>query len=105
MDILTNKQYKTYNKVSRYSPFPIFYNTMDGTYQGSITDYLLDTTTFIKHLVNESDTLDTLALYYYGNPTYFWVIADFNRIQDPFEKLKVGEFIKVPTFSDIQFNV
>ena len=105
MDILTNKQYKTYNKVSRYSPFPIFYNTLDKRYQGSITDYLLDTTTYINHNVNNTDTLDSLALYYYGNPTYFWIIADFNRIQDPFKPLKVGEFIRIPTFSDIQFNV
>jgi nucleoid-associated protein YgaU len=51
------------------------------------------------------DTLDTLALYYYNNPTYFWVIADFNRIQDPYADLVVDSVLRIPTFSNIAFDI
>ena len=49
------------------------------------------------------DTWDNLSLLYYGNPTYYWVICSFNRVQDPFKELVVGEKIKIPTISVIKF--
>ena len=104
MDILTKKQYKTYNKLSRYSVYPIYYNTLDKRYEGGMTGHLDNTTAYVNHTVKEFDTLDTLALYYYGNPTYFWIIADYNRIQDPFERLEKDSNIKIPTFSSIAFE-
>ena len=104
MDCLTNKQYRQYEKLSRYSVYPIYYNTIDKTFQGGITGHLDKTTACIQHTVQERDTLDSLALYYYGNPTYFWIIADYNRIQDPFENLTEGDIISIPTFSAISFE-
>lgn len=104
MDILINKQYKSYEKLSRYSVYPIYYNTLDKKYEGSITGQLSNTTSCIQHYIKDNDTLDSLALYYYGNPTYFWIIADYNRIQDPFEQLIPDTYILIPTFSTIQFK-
>jgi nucleoid-associated protein YgaU len=59
----------------------------------------------VSHKVKDGDTLDSLALYYYNNPTYYWVIADFNRIQDPYLELEVGRILKIPTFSNIAFKL
>ena len=101
-----NKQYKSYDRVSRYQVFPFFYNTKDDKYSYGITSHLLtDNTTFVAHKVKRNDTLDTLALYYYNNPTYYWVIADFNKIRDPFADLEEGTVLRIPTFSNIAFDI
>ena len=60
---------------------------------------------FVSHKVVEGDTLDTLALYYYNSPTYFWIIADFNNILDPYAELKTGSILKIPTFSNVEFDL
>ena len=50
-------------------------------------------------------TLDYLANKYYGRPDYFWVIADFNRIQDPFKPLYPRfEQIKIPNIGAIEYE-
>lgn len=102
-DVLVDKQYRQYDKLSRYSTFPFYYNKVDGKYIYGTTSQLNSEVPFVNHLVKKGDTLDTLALYYYNNPTYFWIIADFNRIQDPYSDLKVDELIKIPSFSAIDF--
>ena len=103
-NVLTDKQFKEYNKVSRYSGVPYYYNTVDGKYIYGVGSNLNDTTTYKIHKVQDGDTLDSIALYYYNNPTYFWVVADFNRIQDPYAVLEVGRRLKIPTFSAIEFE-
>ena len=47
MNILTDKQYKVYNRLSRYSLFPIYYNTLDDKYESSTTAYLDDSTEYL----------------------------------------------------------
>ena len=103
MDILTNKQYKNYSKLSRYSAFPFYYHTRLSKYVYGKTSYLDNTTLYKTHLIQRGDTLDSLALKYYNNPTLFWIICSFNRINDPFIELKEGETIKIPTISNIEF--
>ena len=103
-DVLRDKQFREYKKLSRYSGVPYYYNVNDNKYIYGIGTNLKDTTAFKIHKIVEGDSLDSLALYYYNNPTYFWIIADFNRIQDPFVELEVGSRIKIPTFSSIQFE-
>jgi len=106
MNILTEKQYKSYDRVSRYSVFPYYYNRLDNKYVYGVTSHLItEGKNFVTHIVEPGDTLDTLSLYYYNNPTYYWIIADFNKIQDPYEKLEVGAHLKVPTFSHIEFDI
>lgn len=103
-NVLSNKQYREYQKVSRYSSTPYYYNIVDEKFCCGTSKHLKDTTTYRVHKVVEGDTLDNLALYYYNNPTYFWIIADFNRIRDPFEDLTIGDKLKIPTFSTIEFE-
>jgi hypothetical protein len=103
---LYSKQYKDYDRVSRYQVFPFYYNNKDNKYVYGITSHLLTSDiTFVAHKVKKNDTLDSLALHYYNNPTYYWIIADFNKIRDPFEDLKIGDTLRIPTFSNIAFDI
>jgi nucleoid-associated protein YgaU len=104
-DILMNKQQRDYQRVSRYSPISFYYNPTDDKYVYETAVKLKKDTSYKAHVVSVGDTLDTLALYYYNNPTYYWIIADFNDIIDPYEKLIVGDIIKIPTFSTIEFDI
>ena len=103
-NIISNKQYRDYKKVSRYSSTPYYYNLVDKRFFYGTSKNLKDTTTHRIHKVAEGDTLDSLALDYYNNPTYYWIIADFNRINDPYESLKIDSYLKIPTFSNIEFE-
>ena len=103
-NILTDKQYRDYNKISRYSGVPYYYNTVDNKYVYGVGSNLSDATPFKIHRVKEGETLDSIALYYYNNPTYYWIVADFNRIQDPYVTLETGSSLKIPTFSSIEFE-
>ena len=105
MNILTHKKYKSYDRLSRYTRFPYYYNTEDNKYMYGTTAHLKDNTPYMLHKVQRGDTYDKLALDYYNNPTYYWIILDFNRIQDPFIEPEEGIYIKIPTFSAIQFDI
>lgn len=105
-DVLSEKYYKVYDRVSRYSVFPYYYNRLDEKYIYGITSQLKqEDTLYVSHTVKQGDTLDTLALYYYNNSTYFWIIADFNQILDPYKDLVLGTVLKIPTFNNIKFNI
>lgn len=105
MEVLTNEQYKDYSYTSRYSAFPFYYNKNDGKYVYGVTKQLATDIEYVAHTVTDKDTLDSLALKYYGRPDYYWIIADFNRIRDPFTTLK-GKYttIKVPSLTSLYFK-
>lgn len=105
MDVLRDKQWIEYNYTSRYTPFPLYYNTLDDKYIYGITKQLGEDTTYILHTLIDSDTVDSLALYYYGRPDYFWIICDYNNINDPYIKL-IDKYtsVKIPSISDIYYN-
>lgn len=103
MDVLKDKQYKSYDRLSRYSNFPIYYNTLSKKYSSGTIAYLSDETEYTLYTVQDKDTYDSIALDFYNNPTYFWVICSFNRIADCFEKPAPGSRLKVPVISNIGF--
>lgn len=106
MDVLKDKSQKRYSYVSRYTPFSYYYHSEDDKYIYGITSQLNKNITYVAHKVIESDTLDSLSLKYYGRPDYYWIIADFNSIQDPYIEL-FGKYktLNIPTLSDITFKV
>ena len=104
MSTLINKQYRDYTYLSRYAGFPFYYHTLDNKYVYGITSQLHDDIPYVLYTVKAHDTLDSIALQYYNNPTFFWVIADFNHIQDPYINLQIGSTLKIPTLSDISFK-
>lgn len=105
MDVLKDKSYLRHEYLCRYDTFPYYYHTIDQKYIYGITKQLNNTTSYIEHEVTNMDTLDILALKYYSSPDLYWVIADFNRIQDPYIKLsKKFKVIKIPSLGDIEWD-
>lgn len=105
MHILTNKSKKTYSYISRYASVPFYYHSIDKKYIYGITRHLSTTTPYVEVNVGQEDTLDILANKYYGRPDYFSIIADFNRIQDPFIKLNEHYVkIKIPSLTSIEYE-
>lgn len=103
MDVLIEKTYKNYDRLSRYANFPYYYNTLDNKYIYGTTSYLSQDASAKYHKVKKGDTLDKLALIYYGNPTYFWVIADFNRILNCLDDLEIGSTLYIPSINEIEY--
>jgi len=105
MDCLKDRSKKNYDYLSRYTSFPYYYNTLDSKYIYGITSQLRDDSLYVAHKITQEDTLDSLSFKYYGRPDLYWVIADFNKMQDPFVKLYGHiDVIKIPTLSNIAFK-
>jgi nucleoid-associated protein YgaU len=104
MNKLVNKSYKDYSYVCRYMPFPFYYNAENNKYIYGLTAYLRNTTVYTLHVIKQGETLDDLALEYYGNPTLYWVICSYNHIQNPYKALVAGKTIKIPSLSNIEYD-
>lgn len=105
MDVLKDKNYKDFDYTCRYSGIPYYYHSEDEKYFFGTTFNLDKSTSYVIHEVTARDTLDSLALRYYDNPTLYWVIAYFNDIQDAF--INLGDYyktIKIPTITGIKFG-
>ena len=94
MEVLTDKSYKDYNRLSRYASFPIYYNTLDNKYNTGTTTHLKKTTNYTLYKVQMGESYDLIALKAYNNPTYYWVICDFNNIKDPFSNPFPNTYLK-----------
>jgi nucleoid-associated protein YgaU len=105
MEVLRNKSYTDSGRLSRYTPFPYYYHTKDDKYISGVTSYLKDTTVYTSYDVQRGDTFDSIALEFYNNPTLYWIICSFNRIQDPFTELVEGQVLKIPSISNIEFDI
>ena len=105
MNVLKDKSSKTYLYTSRYATLPYYYNTLDKKYVYGISKNLNTNTDYVLHNLVDSDSLDSLALKYYGRPDLFWVIANFNNLNDPYIRLvdKMSS-IKIPALSGITWR-
>ena len=103
MTVIRDSGLKEYSYLSRYASIPTFYNSIDRKrYYGTVKQLELNSTTYIEHEVKEHETLDMIALQYFNTPLYWWIIADYNRIQDP---LKIRQkVLKIPNLRDIRFE-
>lgn len=105
MDVLKNKQFESFDYICRYTDIPFYFNTKDGRQVYGLGSNMKKDTAWFGHNVTEKDTLDSLALKYYNNPSYWWVIAYFNDIQDSLIPLKEHfTVIKIPSISSIEFG-
>lgn len=105
MDVLTNKSYRSYDYTSRYATFPYYYHSIDKKYTYGITGQLSNSTEYTLHTVTDTDTLDSLAQKYYGRPDLYWIIADYNRIQDSYINLfETYNSICIPSLSSVKFE-
>ena len=105
MDTLKNKTYANFDYLSRYVNVPYYYDTLEGKEVYGIGTNLKQTSEYVTHTVKSNDTLNSLALKYYNNPTFWWVIAYFNDIQDAFKPLRDKyKTLKIPSISSIEFG-
>lgn len=93
--------------MNRYSTTPVF-NRFDGKRVLRTTVYpkipISNNDIFITASV--TDYLDTLAQKYYGDSTYWWIIAQANNLKATL-KAPVGKQIRIPTNAQqilIRFN-
>jgi len=105
MVILENKQYKDFNYFSRYQNVPYYFHKVDRKYIVGTTFPISKDTPYILYKVKQGDSLDSIALDYYNNPTFYWIIADANNILNPYTKLKVNSEIKIPIFNELKFKL
>ena len=59
-----------------------------------------NTVVITGRLVNR---LDLVSLKFYGTPKYWWILANYNRRENPF-LLPYGTIIKVPSFTTLLLN-
>ena len=105
MDTLRNKTYASFDYISRYTTTPCYYDTLCDREVYGIGTNLKTDTDFVTHVVASNDTLNSLALKYYNNPTFWWVIAYFNNIQDSFKPLRLKyKTLKIPSIASIEFG-
>jgi hypothetical protein len=105
MDTLRNKNYESYDYLSRYTNVPYYFDTLKQREIYGIGQNMLKDSPYVSHKVASDDTLHSLSLQYYNNPTYWWVIAYFNDIQDAFISLKDSyTILKIPNISGIVFG-
>ncbi len=105
MEKLINKQSTTFDYTSRYAGVPFFFDTEKNKEIYGIGTQIKFDTPFLVHTIEATDTLDSLALTYYNNPTYWWIIAYFNKINDPFVNIvQKYRVLKIPTISNIVFE-
>lgn len=106
MDILTNQTVKTGQYFSRYNGINYYYNKHDGKYQLGLKSWLKPDFEYTKYTVEEGDTFDYIALKFYNNPTYYWIICDANKIIDPMKEPKKGDTLLIPSLdNNLQFEV
>ena len=105
MDTLKNKNYESYDYLSRYAQVPYYFDTLKQREIYGIGYNMKKDSAYVSHKVAQGDTLHSLALQYYNNPTYWWVIAYFNDIQDSFIRLKDRyDIIRIPNIASIAFG-
>ena len=106
MDILKDKAYENYNYLNRYTDLPYYFNTVDHKYIYGIGTQMNKDSTSVLHKTQPDDNLDYLALKYYNNPTYWWVIAYYNDIQDAFAPLyEKYPTLRIPNLASVSFGV
>ena len=106
MDTLKNKSYASFDYKSRYESVPYYFDTLENREIFGIGTNMKQTSEFITHKLKSNDTLNSLALKYYNNPTFWWVIAYFNNIQDAFKPLLCDSrnTIKIPNIASTEFG-
>lgn len=105
MDTLKNKTYESYDYLSRYAQVPYYFDTLERREIYGIGSNVLKDSPYVSHKLTQEDTLHSLSLQYYNNPTYWWIIAYFNDIQDSFIRLiDHYDIIRIPNIASITFG-
>ena len=58
-----------------------------------------------KHIMNQSDTLSTLAHLYYGDSQLWWVLLEANPQYTTVFDIEVGDILEIPSKEEVITNV
>lgn len=95
---------KTYSYLSRYAELNTYYNSIDKKrYYETSKRLSKDISSYNLYTVKQGDSLDSIALKYYNNPLYWWIIADINNIVDSLTLIK-GKHLIIPDLNQISFE-
>ena len=53
---------------------------------------------YFQHTVKDGETLQNIAFRYYGDSGKWYIIAEANKILNPFKELEMGTLIRIPTY-------
>ena len=105
MNVLTNKKYAQFDYISRYTGIPYYFNTVDEREVYGLSKNAIKDAPYVLYQTQQGDTLDNLALINYNNPSYWWVLAYYNDIQDAFVDIhSTYPTLKIPTISAISYG-
>jgi hypothetical protein len=105
MEKLTKQRFENYDYISRYTGVPYYYDPITRREIYGIGEQIRTDLPFVSHKLKPEDNLDSLALTYYNNPTFWWVIAYFNDIPDAFMHLQSRySTLKIPRITGIEFG-
>jgi nucleoid-associated protein YgaU len=105
MDTLKNKSYAKFDYISRYEGIPYYFDSLENREIMGLGTNIKTAAEYVTHSVQSNDTLHSLALKYYNNPMFWWIIAYFNDVQDAFKPLKNKyKTLKIPNIANIEFG-
>lgn len=70
-------------------------------WERSVIPLANDDTTYVVEKRFEG-RLDLIAAVYLGEPRYWWVVAQYNNILDPYEEILEGVIIRIPSIDRVK---
>lgn len=64
-------------------------------------DVYYDESLFDYYTVTEDDWLDNISALHYNTPYLWWVVALFNKIDNPYEGLYEGQVLRILKYNNI----
>ena len=92
---------------SRYNWSVLYHDNKNGDFYGTRQPLKLrEDESDLFHIVTDADSkrIDLIAWKYYRDVNLWWIIAEFNNINNPLE-IPVGTTLRIPTYERIQMKV
>ena len=95
---MADNQNSLYNKYSRYVAGGTTEEANGRIEWWERSIFPVDDTDIIYAVENfYENRLDLIASVFYNEPRYWWVIAQYNNILDPFSEITAGRILRIPT--------
>ena len=91
-----------YLRLSRYSPYRIILDNNKKKYYETQNNTRIEESDKDRYheVTYKNDRLDKISYEYYGDASYWWIIAKANNIIDPFD-LTLGTMLRIPNINSV----
>ena len=86
---------------SRYKDTQCIYDRNDTVVIDSRIKKTFDQSRCTLYLMKQGDTLDNISYKYYGKSCYYWAILDNNPQYLSELEIKIGDYILLPSYSEV----